>query len=1041
MGNSGTNPKPATDCCFVADGVDDGLDVPYLISPSDSVVSVFLPVTRVVGSVDGLGFFDADREGALHLEQGTLARTLTLTIQARIDAVDAGGILGVDGLVVEVVLHRGMEGHEVHLESLEGNFGSGSGWQLFTLDVPVLAVRFPVDPCPGPVPVAACGLEPDPVRNEISFVFTGDVIQPGVDLTFEVDWMTLEPKDQPGLAWRPILLVHGWRFGSSEIWGFPGQEPGAWSRALAARDVGFGAVELNPVGTIAENAPGITAAVADLKKRFGVQRVNIVGYCKGGLDARQHVHRHDDVDTLVMLATPNLGSFMADFFSPDTVVFPREDPKETARSFLEMTKRKVSKYNDRCPRNFATTYVAVPVAHDSAAAGAWTLRVGSNDEWVSLFSVEALGYSSTDVFSTSVQDPENHACVEDFNMGAHYCLVTYTAIVDMLFQFELRQLTGPEPPSGSANGTAGPAREDGAGGPADGEAAAVVQYLGSGTAPIPADGATQAPTVLVDAADVALFYVFVYDNLLSLELVSPAGRRIDAQTPLTDPAVVHAPMLDSGLFFATGYIIQAPETGSWTLELTGTGTPLPGAACATAALVQPPAGTGVVLAATTDRDQGAAGDPVTITATLTAGGLPLTGATVRAEVFHPDGDTTTELILAGDSTGGDAAAGDGVYAGVFTDTALTGDYDVVVSARGAAPAFTREQQLVFTAAPSATAFSGTFSDHGLDTDADGRFDQLVVDVGVQVDVEAVYRVFATLSDGAGTAIEQLRIEQQLEPGQQAVPLAFDGARLSAFGHDGSYLVEDLVIEDVATGTGLAAGPAYTTAAYAHSDFQRPLLLLTGTASDHGAHTPNMERMPYEELVVEVEVDTAVAAEVDTTAKLYAADGTFVAAASTSSSLEPGLGMVTFQFTASRIFRAGQPGPYTLQLFNLQGTAADGTPVQLQAPEVVAVTQPYELQDFAPSPRFTVGGTVTGLTGTGQLELEISAAAPPDQPATFRLRPRNGTFTFSFPRLVSGNPYQVRVTQQPTSPAQTCTITNADGTIEDANITNVTVQCV
>ena len=200
-------------------------------------------------------------------------------------------------------------------------------------------------------------------------------------------------------------------------------------------------------------------------------------------------------------------------------------------------------------------------------------------------------------------------------------------------------------------------------------------------------------------------------------------------------------------------------------------------------------------------------------------------------------------------------------------------------------------------------------------------------------------------------------------------------------------------------------------------------------------------MPYEELVVEVEVDTAVAAEVETTAKLYAADGTFVAAASTSSSLEPGLVMVTFRFTASRIFRAGQPGPYTLRLFNLQGTAADGTPVQLQAPGVVAVTQPYELQDFAPSPRFTVGGTVTGLTGTGQLELEISAAAPPDQPATFRLRPRNGTFTFSFPRLVSGDTYQVRVTQQPTSPAQTCTITNADGTIEDANVTNVAVQCV
>ena len=137
-----------------------------------------------------------------------------------------------------------------------------------------------------------------------------------------------------------------------------------------------------------------------------------------------------------------------------------------------MTKRKMSKYNDRCPRNFATTYIAAPVAHDSVVAGQWTLRVGPNDEWVSLFSVEALDYSTVDVFSTSVQDPENHECVEAFNMGAHYCLVTYTSIPDALFQLELRMLTGPEPAPGSANDTAGPAREDGAGGtagPADEE--------------------------------------------------------------------------------------------------------------------------------------------------------------------------------------------------------------------------------------------------------------------------------------------------------------------------------------------------------------------------------------------------------------------------------------------------------------------------------------------------------------------------------------------------------------------------------------------
>jgi hypothetical protein len=308
-------------------------------------------------------------------------------------------------------------------------------------------------------------------------------------------------------------------------------------------------------------------------------------------------------------------------------------------------------------------------------------------------------------------------------------------------------------------------------------------------------------------------------------------------------------------------------------------------------------------------------------------------------------------------------------------------------------------------------------------------------------VEAAYRLFGTLSDGAGTVIEQLRVEQQLPPGPQTMSLAFDGALLFALGHDGPYLLDGLVIEDVATLTGLAVGPAYTTAAYAHTDFQRPPLLLTGTTSDRGEHTLHMERPPFEELVVEVEVDALVAVDVQATANLYAEDGAFVAPGSTSSSLVPGPAMVAFRFPAFEIFRAGKPGPYSLQLLSLRGTAADGTAMSFQPPGVVAVTQPYRVEEFAPSPRFTVGGTVTGLVGTG-MQLELSAVGPPGTPATTTLSRRvDGPFTFIVPKLVSGNPYEVRVKTQPGTPVQVCTVTNASGTIEDANVTNVDVRCV
>src|SRR6266853_2077041 len=82
--------------------------------------------------------------------------------------------------------------------------------------------------------------------------------------------------------------------------------------------------------------------------------------------------------------------------------------------------------------------------------------------------------------------------------------------------------------------------------------------------------------------------------------------------------------------------------------------------------------------------------------------------------------------------------------------------------------------------------------------------------------------------------------------------------------------------------------------------------------------------------------------------------------------------------------------------------------------------------------FTIGGTVSGLSGTGLVlrnnggnNLAVSAS---------------GTFTFSTP-IASGSPYAVTVFTSPTGPSQTGTITNGSGMVGSANVTSVTVTCV
>jgi hypothetical protein len=85
----------------------------------------------------------------------------------------------------------------------------------------------------------------------------------------------------------------------------------------------------------------------------------------------------------------------------------------------------------------------------------------------------------------------------------------------------------------------------------------------------------------------------------------------------------------------------------------------------------------------------------------------------------------------------------------------------------------------------------------------------------------------------------------------------------------------------------------------------------------------------------------------------------------------------------------------------------------------------------PTFTYTVGGTVSGLAGTG-LVLQDNGGDSLKVTA-------DGSFTFKT-QLISGNPYLVTVSAQPQAPTQTCVASNAAGTIANASVTNVSIAC-
>ena len=92
--------------------------------------------------------------------------------------------------------------------------------------------------------------------------------------------------------------------------------------------------------------------------------------------------------------------------------------------------------------------------------------------------------------------------------------------------------------------------------------------------------------------------------------------------------------------------------------------------------------------------------------------------------------------------------------------------------------------------------------------------------------------------------------------------------------------------------------------------------------------------------------------------------------------------------------------------------------------------PQSSSGTSTSTSLTVGGTVSGMTGTG-LVLQDNGG----DNLTIKA---NGSFTFAT-AVASNGAYAVTVATQPTSPAQTCTVTGGTGTAS-ANVTSVAVTC-
>jgi len=245
-------------------------------------------------------------------------------------------------------------------------------------------------------------------------------------------------------------------------------------------------------------------------------------------------------------------------------------------------------------------------------------------------------------------------------------------------------------------------------------------------------GATQTYTATVDGLTKQATFSLTYQgSVVDLELVTPRGRVINASSGLTDTSISYS----KGQSYAF-YVIRSPEAGRWELRVIGTNVPTP-----EAYTLSVQGSSTLRMEVFLDKNQYEVGQPVLVSATLLANGLPVIGATVTALVLKPatssaqhekgyvrkevseqsELESTNSLklpklyseigrtevpgtasglsslvdsvVLYDDGLHGDIFPNDGVYANYFTNTDKSGNYSLMVKAGGSSSLsgqFTRE---------------------------------------------------------------------------------------------------------------------------------------------------------------------------------------------------------------------------------------------------------------------------------------------------------------------------------------------------------------
>jgi len=786
---------------------------------------------------------------------------------------------------------------EVDNVYINGNFigtldGANESWSTVRFDIPIEWFQ------DGKIKDATYndpGVAPTPGENwiEIDINTTPCYIDGDSCWAVQTDYGEIQVKGM-----RPAALIHGLNVNL-----VGGGSPSSWNtfRTYIPGNVSE-AYQLNGNGSVANNARIIENFIDQTLSGFGVKEINIIGHSKGGLDSTETIiGRGHIIENIITLGSPLLGTEYADhFYNNHQLILIFED--EIAINDLRIVTREryyqtrtspepgVSYYHFAGNR-FGADETECPLPFDNTI-----LFNVENDELVPVNRTFPGWRTSADKIR-----PYQHSEIlsrEDVGEWAVQIMkdsVERSIAVSSVHHY--RKIYSSQAVSTGPQHTF-----------------AIHDSLNSGdtkTYQIPIDSSVSSS---------AFFITYQATADFDMVLIDPNGARIDMPD-------FKGSFIPNGNLAGVFYNISSPMPGLWLIEVhANTDGEIKGGA---------ELSTDLILNVTTDKDSYASGEPISLIATLMRSGIPFTGANVVAYLTTLSG--FSDNVTLSDN-------GDGTYSTTYTPP--TGGYFIIkVDAENlAGEKFQREAHVFITVSPPTATTVGVISESANDTNGNGLYDNLTLEINVQVNTEGDYTVIGRLEDSIETLIANASSSPHLLPGSQNVSLVFDGRTIRNSGRNGPYNLAQITIHDL-NQQGLIADTKtniYSTAPYNFYDFEGPIL---GFGSGHDYGTDSDGDGFYNTLTIELEilVNPGYAGSYTYNAELQDLNGTGIEWYSNPFQfLDVGLNVIQLIYSGAAIATSGLDGPYRVGNFHLYDL--DNQDIQLSSSNAYTTAE-YQVCQF------------------------------------------------------------------------------------------------